>query len=67
MKCPYCGKKGAKVDPSIIRKGALIHSAVDCTNPTCSACNAVAYGHHPQVLPEKHESYRKYLEAVSNE
>jgi hypothetical protein len=67
VKCPYCGKKGARIRPGGIRPGDLILTAIECHNPHCMAYNPIRYGYHPEMLPEKHERYRKYLKALHNE
>jgi hypothetical protein len=67
VKCPYCGKKGARIRPGEIKPGNLIVSAVDCSNPHCTAYNPIKHGYHPEMLPEKHACYRRYLQAIKNE
>ena len=67
MRCPYCRKKGAKILPGRIKPGGLIHSAIECKNPLCSAYNPIKYGFHPNMLPEKHAYFRKFLDAIGNE
>jgi hypothetical protein len=36
MKCPFCGKKRARVNANILNPDASIHAAIDCKNPECS-------------------------------
>jgi len=53
MKCPYCGKKKAKIDVDKIRSGARIHSALHCRNPQCSAYDPGLFGYRPNMPPQK--------------
>ena len=62
MKCPYCGQKKAKVDVEEIRSGAMIHSAVHCSNPQCSTYDPSLFAYHPDLHPEKHSLIQKGLD-----
>lgn len=46
MRCPYCGKKKAKIDVKELRSGAMIHSAVHCSNPECSTYDPALFESH---------------------
>ena len=70
MKCPYCKKRGAKIDHTQVEKiigEAPIHSAVECRNPACIAYNPIVYGDHPDMNPEKRRVYKKFKRMIQNE
>ena len=67
MKCPYCGEKGAKVLPGMIGPERLIHTAISCRTPACTAYDPITYGYHHDMLVEAKDLFRKVLRAVHHE
>lgn len=67
MKCPYCGEKGAKVLPNIVGPEQLIHSALNCRNPECTAYDSITHGDHPRMSAEAKDTFRKITDAVRKE
>ena len=67
MKCPYCGEKGAKVKPNAVCPERLIHAALDCRNPECTAYDPITHGYHRKMLAGKKEEFQRILRAVRNE
>lgn len=70
MKCPYCKKRGAKVNHTHaedVKGAAPIHSAVECRNPSCIAYNPLVYGYHPDMNSEKRRVYEKFKRMIENE
>jgi hypothetical protein len=67
MKCPYCGEKGADVLPDAARPEWLIHSALNCRNPACTACDPITYGALPKMPAETKAVVQKVLRAMRSE
>ena len=67
MKCPYRGVKGAKVKPNTVSTERLIHTALDCRNPECTAYDPITHGYHRKMLAGKKEEFKRILRAVRNE
>ena len=67
MKCPYCGEKGAKVLPDMISPERLIHSAIRCRNPECTAYDPITFGYHQKMRDEQKDDYQKVVRAVRGE
>ena len=67
MKCPYCGKKGAKVLPAMIGPERLIHTATSCCNPECTAYDPITHGYHQDMPAEAKELFEKMQRAVHDE
>ena len=67
MKCPYCGEKGAKVLPNMVSPDRLIHSAMRCPNPECTAYDAITFGYHEKMGNQQKDDYRKILRALRGE
>lgn len=67
MKCPYCGKKGAKVLPAMIGPDRLIHTAISCQTPECTAYDAITHGYHQDMPAEAKDLYERMLRAVRDE
>jgi hypothetical protein len=67
MKCPYCGEKGAKVLPNAVCPERLIHSAINCRNPECTAYDPITHGAHPKMLAETKAVLQTVLRAMRSE
>ena len=67
MKCPYCGEKGARVMPRMVCPERLIHSALNCRNPECTAYDPITHGSHPKMRAETREIFQKAARAVLGE
>lgn len=67
MKCPYCGEKGARVLPNMVCSERLIHSALNCRNPECTAYDPITHGGHPKMTAETKDVFQKVIDAMRNE
>ena len=47
MKCPFCGKNGAKANDNLFDPDTPFHSSIDCSNPKCCCHNPDTQ--HPYV------------------
>lgn len=66
MKCPYCGTKGAKVNPDGLLEGAFIDSTISCKNPPCAAYKPLLYGAHPDMTFENKKLYEEQKRSIEN-
>ncbi len=67
MKCPYSGEKDARVIPAMVCPERLIHSAFNCRNPECTACDLLTCGFPPRMDAETKTAFGKVIRAVRDE
>lgn len=65
--CPFCGKKGAFLDPEMLKSVKLTCESITCKNPSCKCYDPIAYGYHENMSEELKNYYRIYMKAKKNE
>ena len=67
VKCPFCGKRGAFLDPEVLNSAKLTCESITCKNPSCKCYDPITYGYHESMNDELKNYYRIYMEAKKNE
>jgi hypothetical protein len=67
VKCPFCGKKGAILDPEMLKVSVLTCESITCKNPVCKCYDPVTYGYHDQMSDDLKVYYDTYLQVRKQE
>jgi hypothetical protein len=67
VKCPFCGKTGAFLDPEVLKASSLTCESITCKNPTCDCYDPITYGYSESMNEELKDAYERYIQAIKEE